>query len=436
VLSFIIIFCFCLTGCRRPPTDQDIEAFINTVRGSQAISFRDTTAKDAIEHIASKALGGIALEKASFQQMVALDRARLFSVKAVQRVVSPRLAELAANPDSTGAIAALLRVKNFPPPDSDTPEAKHQQQSSCLEAYRQLLTHPSVDKLLTLDTPIAAHVFSSISIFDSGLLRQSKILEILPPILDKPMSHFAAEASFVVFRSATLAVGDSDPQLCEVIRLKALGQVRLAQDRLSENEKAVQSRNSPAGVLDYYADLLGTPFGGAELVGKEAPGLAFLWSSDGRIKDLKQLRGKVVVLDFWTTWCAPCIGSFPNIRSLQQRYAHYPVVILGVTSLQGYQLDPRTRQNVNTQGDPSKEFSLMKDFIKDKQVTWPVVFSKSNVINSSYGVTAIPHETIIDPSGRVRYNALRPSEAPSITASKIDGLLKEAKLPLPVEPNQ
>ena len=68
--------------------------------------------------------------------------------------------------------------------------------------------------------------------------------------------------------------------------------------------------------------------------GHDAPEMTFTWSKGGpSFSKLSDLKGKVVVLDFWATWCGPCIGSFPNIAELQERYAGYDVAIVGVTSL-------------------------------------------------------------------------------------------------------
>ena len=151
-------------------------------------------------------------------------------------------------------------------------------------------------------------------------------------------------------------------------------------------------------------------------------------------KRLKDFQSKVLVLDFWATWCGPCLVTFPNLRKLQERYADYPVVFLGVTSIQGYYNDAKNRQRVDTKGNPEAEMGYMPAFMKDMEMTWLVAFSEKNVFNPDFGVRLIPHIAIIDPAGIVRYNALRPDDAPYHEAEKIDALLKEAGLPFPGEP--
>ena len=148
------------------------------------------------------------------------------------------------------------------------------------------------------------------------------------------------------------------------------------------------------------------------------------------------LEEKPVVVDFWATWCGPCVRSFPNVRKLQERYKNYPVVILGVTSIQGRHIQRKgTQKNtIPLKGQPKEELRLMKEFVQDMNITWPIVFSQESVFNKEYGVSGIPHVVIIDPEGKVRYNELRPYHPPYEEAEKIDALLKEANLPYPQHP--
>lgn len=170
----------------------------------------------------------------------------------------------------------------------------------------------------------------------------------------------------------------------------------------------------------------------AGLVGKPAPELTFTWASREDLKTLSALKGKVVVLDFWATWCGPCISSFPQIRELVAHYGDSDVVVLGVTSIQGrvVNLEP---QPINTRGEPDREMALMKDFIQAKEITWPVVFSKEQVFNPEYGVTGIPHMTIIAPDGTVRHNGIHPAMPLEQKTEKIDAILKEFNLKVPTK---
>ncbi len=168
----------------------------------------------------------------------------------------------------------------------------------------------------------------------------------------------------------------------------------------------------------------------AALVGQTAPALNFKWSSGAPLKTLAELKGKVVVLDFWATWCGPCISSFPQVRELTAHYKGADVVVLGVTSIQGSvsNLGP---SKIDTRNDPAREMALMADFIKAKDITWTVAFSEEPVFNPAYGVTGIPHMAIIAPDGTVRHTGMHPASPHAEKVQKIDALLKEFGKPVP-----
>lgn len=164
---------------------------------------------------------------------------------------------------------------------------------------------------------------------------------------------------------------------------------------------------------------LNGPFACGTLVGNTAPEMHFLrvFKQEGdnvEAKDIKTLadfKGKVILLDFWGTKCVPCIQSFPDVAKMQTYFEGKDVIILGVTSLQGYFVDIPNHRTVQCRNNPEKELGCFPDYMKGMGINWHIAVSEENVMNTDYGVLAIPHVTIIDRQGRIRYNAVNADDA-------------------------
>lgn len=119
------------------------------------------------------------------------------------------------------------------------------------------------------------------------------------------------------------------------------------------------------------------------LVGKPAPTvLAQEWLG-GPPVSLENLKGKVVLLDFWATWCKPCIAQFPTMRAWQEKFGD-DLVILGITNLSS-----------QTQAD-------VRAFADKQQLPWALAIDADDRTHMDYGVSPIPHTFVIDRQGVVR----------------------------------
>ncbi len=113
-----------------------------------------------------------------------------------------------------------------------------------------------------------------------------------------------------------------------------------------------------------------------------------LVSLDGEEIRLSQFLGSVVVLDFWATWCAPCIRSFPELHELVARVEDRGVVLL-VVSLD--KSETRARDYLVEQGYPTHH------------VLWESL-DAARAVKESFGVVGIPRTFVIDRDGYIQYS--------------------------------
>jgi len=105
---------------------------------------------------------------------------------------------------------------------------------------------------------------------------------------------------------------------------------------------------------------------------------------NGRDVSFDQFKEKVVVFDFWATWCAPCRSEIPSYVALQKKYAKAGLVIVGVS--------------LDREGP-----EVVKKFMIDQKINYPIVLGDEKIVDAFGGVEAIPTTFIIDRHGIVRY---------------------------------
>lgn len=139
-----------------------------------------------------------------------------------------------------------------------------------------------------------------------------------------------------------------------------------------------------------------------DLRGKKFETLEFGQVLSGIIPSKKDLKGKVILIDFWATWCGPCRAVIPEMNDWAKKFEK-DLVIVGVS-------------------DEKPE--VVTEFMKTTKMSYAVTTDSTKAMSKILGVQGIPHVLIISQDGVVRYQGFPMQTEDKLTTEKIDQIIK------------
>ena len=125
----------------------------------------------------------------------------------------------------------------------------------------------------------------------------------------------------------------------------------------------------------------------------------------GKGLTLRDLRGKVVLLNFWATWCPPCLREMPSMEGAHQRYRARGLAVVAIS----------------VDADPA----VVPPYLKERKITFPIGFDPKSRVADDYGVRALPATFLIDRAGQLAALAMGPREWDGPAARAVfDAMLK------------
>lgn len=192
---------------------------------------------------------------------------------------------------------------------------------------------------------------------------------------------------------------------------KADALVKLGRESLTKIKEAAtkdEAKKQVDQLLRQFTSLERSIEGGrkiAALIGTDSVPLDVeAWTNGTPLTD-GDLKGKVVLLDFWAVWCGPCIATFPHLKEWNEKYGEKGLVIVGLTRYYNYQWDEAAGRAVgNKEGVPhEQEQEMLQKFAEHHGLHHRFAIQKKDgTLDKQYAVSGIPHVVLIDQQGKVR----------------------------------
>jgi thiol-disulfide isomerase/thioredoxin len=295
-----------------------------------------------------------------------------------------------------------------------------------------------IESFLHANEPTSANAQKMVERLKSSVAAFKVRAEVMPiPIaqLEKQLTG-AADDEKALQRYTTklsIEVGDIAYYIPEEAAAKlATGRDTLTKVReLAKDADAKERIESEIDDLKNLESAIETGRKFAKIIGTDAAPLAVEAWVNGKPLTDGDLKGKVVLLDFWAVWCGPCIATFPHLREWQDKYGDKGLVIIGMTGYYNFKWDDETKKagpaGRGPDGKPvevshDEEHAMLEKFAEMHSLKHRFAIQDGKAMSEYYAVGGIPHVVIIDQQGKVQMMRVGSGDK---NATAIDDLLKK-----------
>ncbi|MDX1927362.1 MAG: TlpA disulfide reductase family protein [Pirellulaceae bacterium] len=221
----------------------------------------------------------------------------------------------------------------------------------------------------------------------------------------------------------------SDPKQADAILADIEKVIETAKERFEEKDLA--SISSIERGLKSTKSRIESALVREKLIGTQAPEIIADHFVATKPVTMEELRGKVVLLDFWAIWCGPCIATFPHLIEWHEKYADKGLVILGATNFYNYTWDESAGKPVSaekgTEVTPEEELAMLEKFRESHKLHHGFfVNSKESGYSKAFAVSGIPQAVLLDKAGKIQLIRVGSGEANAkAIEAKIEELLAQ-----------
>jgi peroxiredoxin len=121
--------------------------------------------------------------------------------------------------------------------------------------------------------------------------------------------------------------------------------------------------------------------GGKPEVGDNTPSFNLL-GLDGNVHDLEEYKGNAMVINFWGTWCKPCVEEMPALQAQSEKWKDKNVVVIGINA--------------------GEDIMSVENFVKQANISFPILLDPNKVAVQSYGISPLPTTLFVSSDGEIR----------------------------------